>query len=604
MAKLFWILIVVAGFLGAGFLIGNSYHEWLESPILTTITTHPLDDLDFPAVTVCPPQGSNTALNFDLMQMNNSKGSFSEQQQKKLRDVIRESLVEKPHQDFAKRMLAVTQKANLRKTFEGHFSVAKPYGESGEKLRLWDTNGTIESENFKGNFSESSYKTDRDVHVVLELPDHLEEQVGSDGSLVIELEADIRQAEGWTEYLQYSNVTPSYTFDWHSVKAVEAQAKCQNKGGHLVLHYATSEDEKDEIKSQAPAAPHSRLKRSYWGYANNVANKAKNELSIVTYRFLAISGYLVIGTGDVSLSKGGYYKSWAYICRITKHHIEGKMQNKMELSRKQLTPIFKFQVWYRYEVAEQKLLNSWKEKRMTGFRITWFIKNGSNVREAKPNHVDQNLRNMVILATEARKANMSSTETILTAIGQKQNISEEGEFNRSCYCERITGSRQSLHQLFDSIDLNLNKTADSTTSEDSITEEDIETGLKIYYATLFCNKEAAELKSFLENLISTESPRTLLLAIVNTLQSENVSWRNRVFLGDIFRAVEKMFDLQLGKILIALSTSSQLTSVMDQDLPYLSKYEKPLKQCLKGGNCQEVRTLIGSIGKNPTEESI
>ena len=45
---------------------------------------------------------------------------------------------------------------------------------------------------------------------------------------------------------------------------------------------------------------------------------------------------------------------------------------------------------------------------------------------------------------------------------------------------------------------------------------------------------------------------------------------------------------------------SQLTSVMDQDLPYLSKYEKPLKQCLNGGNCQEVRTLIGSIGKNPT----
>ena len=164
-------MIVLAGFVGAGFLIGNSYHEWLESPILTTITTHPLDDLDFPAVTVCPPQGSNTALNFDLMQMNNSKGSFSEQQQKKLRDVIRESLVEKPHQDFAKRMLAATQKANLRKTFKGHFSVTKPYGKSGEELRLWDTNGTIESENFKGNFSESSYKTDRDVHVVLELPD-------------------------------------------------------------------------------------------------------------------------------------------------------------------------------------------------------------------------------------------------------------------------------------------------------------------------------------------------------------------------------------------------------------------------------------------------
>ena len=101
-------------------------------------------------------------------------------------------------------------------------------------------------------------------------------------------------------------------------------------------------------------------------------------------------------------------------------------------------------------------------------------------------------------------------------------------------------------------------------------------------------------------MISTESPRAFLLAIVNTLQSENISRRNKFFLGDIYRAVENMFDLQLGKILIALSTPSQLTSVMDQDLPYLSKYEKPIKQCLNGGNCQEVRTLIGSIGKNPT----
>ena len=75
-------------------------------------------------------------------------------------------------------------------------------------------------------------------------------------------------------------------------------------------------------------------------------------------------------------------------------------------------------------------------------------------------------------------------------------------------------------------------------------------------------------------------------------------------MGEIYRAVEKMFDLQLGKILIALSTPSQLISVMDHDLPYLSAYEKPIKRCLTDEKCQDVRNLIGSLGKNPTKDLI
>ena len=233
---------------------------------------------------------------------------------------------------------------------------------------------------------------------------------------------------------------------------------------------------------------------------------------------------------------------------------------------------------------------------MTGFRLTWSIQNGSNVREARAKHVNQNLRKMVVMAMEARKANISTTDIILKTVLQKEKILEE---NRSCHCERISDSRQSY--LFDMIDLSLNKTNDDT-SEDVITEDDIEAGLKMYYITMFCNKEALELRRFLEMVVSTQSPRALLLAIVNTLQSENISWRNKVFLGNIYRAVEKMFDLQLGKILIALSTPSQLISVMDHDLPYLSTYEKLIKRCLNHEKCQEVRTLIGSLGKNPTAD--
>ena len=583
MAKISWFIAVLTGFFGASYLIGNSYHDWQKSPILTTITTHPLDDLDFPAVTVCPPQGSNTALNYDLMQLNDS---LSEKKKRELKNVIWKSLVEKPHRDFAMRMVAATGKANLRKTFEGHYSVAEPYGESGEEFRVWDTNGSIQSENFKGNYSKSAFKTDRDVHVVLELPDDIEEQVGSDGSLVIELEADIRQAKGWIEYLQYSDGSPRYKFHWlmgdFASELAEADAKCKTEGGHLVHD---GHDEKDEIRIQAS---NSREKRSLWGMGKHIKYR---------YKFFSASGYLLIGTKAPDISKVKLNNEAAFICRKTRHLVGGKMLKKIEFTKGNFSD---FGVWYRYEVADQELLNTWEDKRMTGFKLSWFIKNGSNVSEARGKHVDQNLRKMVVLAREARKENISTADTILRVVRQKQTISEENEsINGSCFCERISDSQH----LFDTIDLDLKKTHDDIV-EDSITEEDIETGLKMYYAILFCNKEALELRQFLENVVSTQSPRALLLAIVNTLQSQNISWRNKVFLGEIYGAVEKVFDLQLGKILIALSTPSQLISVMDHDLPYLSAYEKPIKRCLTDGKCQEVRTLIGSLGKNPTKDLI
>ena len=34
-----------------------------------------------------------------------------------------------------------------------------------------------------------------------------------------------------------------------------------------------------------------------------------------------------------------------------------------------------FNVWYKYKTANQQLLDSWEEKRMTGFRLSWRIEN-------------------------------------------------------------------------------------------------------------------------------------------------------------------------------------------------------------------------------------
>ena len=67
LAKIFWILVVIGGFTGAGVMIYNSFQSWNDSPIKTTIETLPITEITFPKVTVCPPKNTYTDLNYDLM---------------------------------------------------------------------------------------------------------------------------------------------------------------------------------------------------------------------------------------------------------------------------------------------------------------------------------------------------------------------------------------------------------------------------------------------------------------------------------------------------------------------------------------------------------
>ena len=65
--KLFWMLVVTAGFTGAGVLIYQSFEDWSENPIKTTIETRPISEITFPKVTVCPPKNTYTDLNYDFV---------------------------------------------------------------------------------------------------------------------------------------------------------------------------------------------------------------------------------------------------------------------------------------------------------------------------------------------------------------------------------------------------------------------------------------------------------------------------------------------------------------------------------------------------------
>merc|ERR1712197_24557 len=100
--RLSWVLIVTAGFSGAGYLIYQSFQSWAESPVKTTIETLPITEITFPKVTVCPPKNTYTDLNYDLMMAENM--TLDNDTRKELENYVVEMLYDKLHDIFMKNM--------------------------------------------------------------------------------------------------------------------------------------------------------------------------------------------------------------------------------------------------------------------------------------------------------------------------------------------------------------------------------------------------------------------------------------------------------------------------------------------------------------------
>ena len=66
-----WFVIVFLGFNFAGVLIWNSFDNWQQNPVATTISTYPIEQVMFPKIYVCPPKHTYTNLNQDIIEMQN-----------------------------------------------------------------------------------------------------------------------------------------------------------------------------------------------------------------------------------------------------------------------------------------------------------------------------------------------------------------------------------------------------------------------------------------------------------------------------------------------------------------------------------------------------
>ena len=150
-----WVLIVCLGFIGAGVLIARSVMEWHDSPISTSISTKPLEELEFPGVTICPKRGSHTALNPDLVRAGNK--SLPKELRTKLQKAAFDIFKNLTYQKHIEKMMGLVGTDIIRDMLDGFSGIPEPIGENGLRIRIWKNEGSFRTPGFKGVYQEGYY---------------------------------------------------------------------------------------------------------------------------------------------------------------------------------------------------------------------------------------------------------------------------------------------------------------------------------------------------------------------------------------------------------------------------------------------------------------
>ena len=67
LVRCIWAIIVVACFSYDVHMIESAFRSWAANPVVTSVDTKPIGEVILPEITICPPPGTNTALNLDLV---------------------------------------------------------------------------------------------------------------------------------------------------------------------------------------------------------------------------------------------------------------------------------------------------------------------------------------------------------------------------------------------------------------------------------------------------------------------------------------------------------------------------------------------------------
>ena len=167
-SRILWIWIVVGGFTGAILLIQESFYNWKQSPITTTIEALPISKITYPNVSVCPPKNLFLNLNFDIKK--SEKVTTDNVTRRELFDYAMDVIQEKFYDEIKKNLSKVQYPDRYYNWYHGYTEIEYPYYDEGTYYKhlifhvtTTATSGNISTQYFDDRFNAT--KVDGDIYV-------------------------------------------------------------------------------------------------------------------------------------------------------------------------------------------------------------------------------------------------------------------------------------------------------------------------------------------------------------------------------------------------------------------------------------------------------
>ena len=163
-------------------------------------------------------------------------------------------------------------------------------------------------------------------------------------------------------------------------------------------------------------------------------------------------------------------------------------------------------------------------------------------------------------------------------------------------CEQSKRS-QVLHETPTGISVFLSF-IDKEEMKDPATSDDIETGLELFHAVRYCpSPMVMKLFRFVDQLLSSESSRTIIQTFLNLFQSGALTDETSFTLAKQFYSeVASTLNLQYGNVLLATSSNSQLKAVIRNNFPFFANNTDLIEKCLQESNCFGVQEILQTLG--------
>ena len=102
---------------------------------------------------------------------------------------------------------------------------------------------------------------------------------------------------------------------------------------------------------------------------------------------------------------------------------------------------------------------------------------------------------------------------------------------------------------------------------------------------------------FVDELLSTQSSRTIILTFVNLFRSSDITdVTSFVLAKEFYFVLASALQLQYGNILLATASKSEIQSVIDNDWPFFTNSTDLVKTCLEDLGCNKLQEFIQNLG--------